>query len=514
MHSETGWWRGLCREMRHEARLYWLKEWPSAVLVAALVFIIHHQFHWLDAIDGYAFLGIGHEGFVERLNKPKRVVAVLIDQAAHETRYREQSPLSRCQLHRDLKRLYAAKPSLVAIDLDISPANWLIGRSAPALSASLDGWRCSPAESVVDNEADCEEKLYCMIKDENDTTTVIMKPFDVSPSAAELKRLKEVWMTKMKLPNVRFGIAEVPVRYGLVIKQYGKGNDWFAAQVRNPTPESGGEDDDDKEFQYIDPRGYAEIDPIPLSTLDTLTDEAATAYLEKRLNDAFRAAGTRVAFFGGAYGQDDRYLTPIGEVYGVEVQAAAYLSEGLGQYHWLDLFIDIVIAFFFGIVIALCWHFYFTMRTGNIAWKRQVAPLVIVLLVVCVLIIALLALWISLQLLARYGIWSSPIPIGIGMLIDSFVSGSIEKAVYTIRRHEVLVEKLRNSDLADVHQILKNDSIGFFEPKNFRESVWHMIYGGVARLKLKKQKFAARLLVAWTLVWFAAIGYAIFLALH
>ena len=100
------------------------------------------------------------------------------------------------------------------------------------------------------------------------------------------------------------------------------------------------------------------------------------------------------------------------------------------------------------------------------------------------------------------------------MLIDSFVSGSIEKAVYTIRRHEVLVEKLRNSDLADVHQILKNDSIGFFEPKNFGESVSHMIYGGVARLKLKKQKFAAILLAAWTLVWFAAIGYAVFLALH
>ena len=500
--------------MRHEARLYLLKEWPSAVLVAALVFIIHHQFHWLDAVDGYAFLGIGHEGFVERLNKPKRVVAVLIDQAAHQSRYREQSPLSRCQLHRDLKRLYAAKPSLVAIDIDISPANWLIGRSAPALSASLAGWRCSPAESVVDNEADCEEKLYCMIKDEKDTTTVIMKPFDVSSNATELKRLKEAWMTKMKLPNVRFGIAEFPVRYGLVIKQYGKGNDWFAAQVRNPTPESGGEDDDDKEFQYIDPRGYAEIDPIPLSTLDKLTDEAATAHLAKRLNDAFRAAGTRVAFFGGAYGQDDQYLTPIGEVYGVEVQAAAYLSEGLGQYHWFDLLIDIVIAVTFGIVIALCWHFYFTMRTGNIAWKRQVAPLVIVLLVVCVVIIALLALWISLQLLARYGIWSSPIPIGIGMLIDSFVSGSIEKAVYTIRRHEVLVERLRNSNLANVHQILKNDSIGFFEPKNFGESVWHMIYGGVARLKLEKQIFAASLLAAWTLVWFAAIGYAVFLALH
>src|SRR5689334_15232522 len=77
---------------------YVIEELPSALLVVALSTIASLQFHWLAAIDSYAFLALGgiSTAVVERSQAPPKAVVVLIDEQAHEKVYHERSPLDRC----------------------------------------------------------------------------------------------------------------------------------------------------------------------------------------------------------------------------------------------------------------------------------------------------------------------------------------------------------------------------------------------------------------------------------
>ena len=43
----------------------------------------------------------------------------------------------------------------------------------------------------------------------------------------------------------------------------------------------------------------------------------------------------------------------------------------------------------------------------------------------------MLLTFVSLFLLARFGIWASPIPMAVGMLVESFVSGSVAQGIRT-----------------------------------------------------------------------------------
>lgn len=499
------------------ARSYFLKEWPNAVLVAAVVFIIHHYFHWLEAVDGYAFMGIGQFGFVATPKRSEQVIALLIDRDTHETRYRERSPLSRCALYDDLLPLYEAKPDLVAIDIDISPAIWTLSprklkdsstRGQPANPANVNPWQ---------SEIECEKQLYCLIESAAlnwETTTVIMTPFDVSTSASDLGQLKNDWQKRMETAGVKFGHAHLPVEYGLVIKRH-TDPESFVGRARIATLSAHQSQQHEKKTDHIDPRQYARVKPILISDLDKMPN--AKDYLSEVLGKtkAFDAskAPPRVAFFGAAYGKDDLFMTPIGEVYGVEAQAASYLSEGLSEHKGRDFLVDIALAIGFGIWIAYCWSGYFNARFSNNARHRQLARLWIIIgLIPGVGLMIFGVTAISLVLLAYFGIWASPIPIAVGMLFDSFVSGSIDQAVHSSEHaKQSLVTRLKAiATEPAVRLTLDQESHQqSHEPKNLFDSLRRVFGGDFLGLWRRRKFLAAGMLSAWSVVWLFFTGWAI-----
>ncbi|MGZ5692558.1 MAG: hypothetical protein ACXWII_14230, partial [Burkholderiales bacterium] len=208
-------------------------DWPAVLFVPALIFALHHH-NWLHAIDGYAFLLIGNLSAIVQLpdttaTQNARAVVVLIDSESQENRYYEHSPLPRCALLTDLRTIYAASPNLLAIDLDLSPAVWLGTRSKAACdkadSRLIDLPPVGPPNAP--DELRCQHELYCLIqeKSRNGTGTVVMTPFKAADprTAAE----QNDWLAEMQRANVRFGRAELPAEYGLVIKQY-RDSDTFA----------------------------------------------------------------------------------------------------------------------------------------------------------------------------------------------------------------------------------------------------------------------------------------------
>lgn len=143
-------------------------------------------------------------------------------------------------------------------------------------------------------------------------------------------------------------------------------------------------------------------------------------------------ADYRAVFFGAGFGESDTYLTPLGEVYGVEAHAASFLSlldPPRPVHHLLELLLDWLNGLLLGLLTAWCWNRYFEYRLSTDANRRQRAQRYVWWLGGGVLAVTVIFLAMSFCLLRSWGFWLAPIPIAIGMLIHSFSIGLADQAV-------------------------------------------------------------------------------------
>jgi len=318
-------------------------------------------------------------------------------------------------------------------------------------------------------QLNCEQALHKLIEKGSETVKIVlMKPFDLAVTA-EYKRSplakrgadggrdkagspapdadrsqpghtgrddqnqryraeKESWMARSK---ARFGEAEIPVEFGLALRSNmgpsslvsAAGAAWdelmhpgaaspppcegdgCAAQRENSAtthchPEG-------EELKFVDPRVFRGRGGVQVVSLAELAEE-----------DGWRFLGGSIVFVGAAYGsEEDTFLTPVGEVYGVEFHAAALLSKMQPLSHGFvgALLGDLFFAFAFSLATVWCVHHWREARGDG----RETAGLWGLLLVVVVMGLLLLVSRVSWSLLQHCGVWSSPVPIMLGILIDS-----------------------------------------------------------------------------------------------
>ena len=135
-------------------------------------------------------------------------------------------------------------------------------------------------------------------------------------------------------------------------------------------------------------------------------------------------------FFGGGWGESDTYLTPVGELYGVEVHAAAYLSIGdppRAISHLFGALVELLMAFLVGVAFTCCWRGYFRQTFDPSPAGREHAVVWLVILA-GVIPGSVAAFVLSSWGLLAWGLWLSPIPIIAGMAIDTFVVSVREAA--------------------------------------------------------------------------------------
>lgn len=491
--SQTG-WRGMLGHFVQHVR----DDWPAAIFVAALFAVLDHSVGWLDAINGHGFVAIGNAAGMPavRGEADARALVVLIDQAAAESRYLDRSPLDRCQLLADLGTVYSAmkqhRSDLLVVDLDLSPARWLLAD-----------------EGKASNEARCQAELYRVIQDaaktEPKVRTVLMAPFQAVDRV--LHETQQAWRVGLEQSGVTFGNAMLPIKYGLVIKQYcGPGTLAGAAYALSMKNAAEKRKNDCSEPEHIDPRKYlSAVIPISVSA-----PPGSSRTLRERLDDAMapdpgngqpgerpaRAGRPDAVFFGAAHGQGDTFITPLGELYGVEIHAAGFLTfldPVEADNRLTELLVDIGYGFLFGMLIAFFWSRYFEFRLSSDSDHRLSAPFWLVGLVVTIVGLATLLTFISWLLLAYSGLWLSPIPMAIGMLIESFVSGSVAQG---IREADNLKGQGRPRRLT------------------FRESARKFFGGDIFLLARKGKKLSAVLMALRLGIWTAIVAAALSFALQ
>lgn len=494
-HDEGGWWQ--------RVREHCAQEWASALLVASIVTIANLHFHWLRAFDTYTFLTLGQLTSVSLagVGKQHRTVVVEIDDATFEKDLEEKTPLDRTQLKNYLEAIYAedADPDIVVMDLDISPAMQPLAEWLSKAGTCTDG--AAFPQQLATTE---EQQLYTLIKGTASVTTVLLEPFPTTNP--QLTCWRQSWRSWMESDHVAFGNGEVPVRYGVHAEISGREDALVKIVERKANGESA-ENDHNEHARRLDPRQLLKgVQLIPLS-------ESSLQGLTSRLKSELESAAElthkkKVVFFGAAYGGDDLFLTAVGEIYGVEAHAAGYVSDIVEDHHVVDFALDFVIAIGFSLGIAFFWRKYFDARLSDNAVTRELAKLWIIGLVLSVLCLVVFLSFVSLLLLRR-GIWLSPIPVAIGMMFDSFVSGSVDQATHkfkTMRRE--LIERFTHEPAVAAVRV---------DPTH-RLAVWgahHLpraLGGDICDHVLAHKNGAAALLGLWTVIWLATAIFALFLA--
>jgi CHASE2 domain-containing sensor protein len=510
-HGEGSWAQRVREHCAHE--------WASALLVASIVTIANLHFHWLRAFDTYTFLALGQLTSVSLagLGKQHRTVVVEIDDATFEKEYGEKTPLDRAQLTKHLEAIYApeAAPDIVVMDLDISPAMQPLDQWLAKTGSCVEGTKFR--QELATKE---ENELYQLIKSTG-AATVLLDPFPATnPQLACWRNSWRAWMEGDQ-HHVVFGDGEVPVRYG-VHAELSENDEALVRMVeRKALGEPAGVDYSEHEpsgsghARRLDPRQLLKgVRLIPLST------EASSQALTNRIKVELETAvelnphKKKVVFFGAAYGGDDLFLTAVGEIYGVEAHAAGYVSDIVKDHHVVDFILDFLIAIAFSLAIAFFWRKYFDARLSDNAVTRELAKLWIIGLVLSVLALVVFLSFVSLLTL-RSGVWLSPIPLAIGMMFDSFVSGSVDQATHkfkTMRR--ALIEQLTHAPAA------AGDRVDHSVSTSARNHplAWGACHlpralgGDICEHLLAHKNGAAALLGLWTVIWMSTAIFALVLA--
>ncbi len=465
-------------------------EWPSALLCASLVTIAHLQFNWLKTFEAYTFIAIGQLSSIAAADSPKkpRAAVVAIDAKSFEGKaFEEKTPLNRCAIAEHLRAIYAADPDIVAVDLDISPEKPLTDNPDAVGGDNEVG---------TDNYAPCERLLYNLIqckayggseeaqvacayeipgckaggeganaackykgvecKDDACKTpahTVLLDPFPAQdPDLNKFRSAFRERMVNLGRSHIHFANGYLPVSYGVHVNASTDANAIPVVVARlTGAPELRAS------VRSLDTRQFLQgLELYPTSEFsvsDTCCfDEQGqrkpqlTKTLLEALKDRIRPNNPThksVVFYGAGFGASDVVLTPVGEIYGVEAHAAAYVSDVIDlPNHVLAFFLDFLIALAMSLFIAFFWRKYFDARLSERRARREAAKLWILALVLSVLAAGLVLSMLSFTVLTTVGVWLSPLPIIIGMLIDSFVSGSVDQGTHKFveMRRELLRE--------------------------------------------------------------------------
>lgn len=475
---------------------------PAALVVSALVYICHHHLHLLDAVDGYAFLGIGNRTALasRTIGDTPMVAVVRIDQQSHENYYRGRSPLNRCELKKDLEGIYnlVPPPKVLVIDFDLSPALQVL-----------------PLDSQENLEAEaCTNDIKHLITQHLGTHTVLMKPFDVQDpeNQAQIKEWEEDLTRSDAL--VSFADPTISVRYGMV-SSVECSTDSLAGTAfdRYPDKDPGNGNclsERNKELKISPAQYLSGLRVIPVSRMPARQSQ----FQCDRRTPYETLFSLPVVFFGGSYDAGDTYLTPIGKVYGAAVHAAAFMSllRPTRVNELLAFAIDVVIGLGLGRFIDYCWRRYFSLRFASSAYERQKAPWFIVALLIVYAVMVGLLTFVSFLLLLHKGIWLSPIPIALGMLIESFFNSAVTAAVSEgFEQRQALLVRLRAEGPDGIATRLAHEADQRpHHAHDLEERMTRFFYLDWARLRDTGQRGAANLLFVRRLIFVLLLAVASF----
>jgi CHASE2 domain len=402
-----------------------------------------------------------------------RLALVKIDAPAFVSRYQGQSPLDRCQLAADLEPVLArSELHTVGIDFDLSPAERGELRSNAALAAApgeepvltsegvlaVDSCRhwSRPAGTVErlfphEVERTCQCRLNGLL-DKHGAKLVLMKPLPSAHPATQ-ERINN-WVKKREAAGARFGDATLTQTRGMLREhvQPDPPEPTFGDQVRLHLQKHKKNRTGEPARVPANQEPYAARTPIAFQALAGLHRGGAPLALN---SPCLTVPGTSckldAVVIGSGYSADDRFLTPMAELDGVDVHtaiAACPTPTHAGKYkRALSLFaLEIAVGtFVFGPLLHFFWGRFYSELAGTKApLFRAGGSFVWLVSMAVAVVVAFVLMLVFFPLLGAF-FW--PSHCAVRVVAVAFVVGlAIEAAV--VQGHEVAMHELARLRLA------------------------------------------------------------------
>ena len=449
--------------------------WRPAFFSASIALILEDH-HWLKLATKLSILVVSslasQEHFLPIKVTTGTPVVVLLGSAEFVSRYGERSPLDRCELTADIERLLKKDPRRMAVDFDLSPLY-----------------------SPSDRERVCQAKLDNQLAS-NAGRLVVLTPFAVS--SAPLMRVKHQWMKKQCSLGIHFADGKLDQSLGLVLEHsvgqdrvslsriaeqlHGGFSDYICDQIAHV--------EDPRANRWVnelsDPDTTDEEPPSEPVNFRALVKSVAVIDIGSELFTQLPSMDGSAVLFGGDWGRDDSFLTPIGTFPGVVIHAArlqSLMAPVTAYPQWHGFLDDVLIGLCFGWVIRKFWNAYVAALRLDFDFKTRNKPAALGFLIMTTFVAVYLGLVLFFFLAADHlfsyrGVVIAPLVIAMFMLVDGFVTGPMDQL------HEILTEK-PGPALEDCETLALHVQV-------MRQSMWRVLIAWVGLVTFGCAAFWAR----------------------
>lgn len=401
-----------------------------ALVLASVVLIFEYQgmLNWLDSVSLRA-VGTLHTSANDAagLDAKDAPVPLLIGDDYFEGAFRQESPLDRRELTRLIGRILQERPSVLAVDLDLSPG---------------------PAGSPGNAGQDELDALLIRYSQAENLPIVLTAPFPVVGDA--LFAAKHAWLAKMCAAGIRVGYPHIVLSQGLVMRyayrQPSLGLVASAATRDATSPRNGGDlcpavlAGPDKTIFLSkafaaestlgadDLRGQRPINPDYLRHGVALQRVISGGDLESVMN----GLQGRPVFLGSQFDSRDEFLTPYGPLKGVVVHAATFYSERRPTHavtHGVAVLLDLVFGVAAGFLFGAVWQ-----RTNAVAGMLDAEGLSLRRWLIArgwlMASFGLLVLWLFMLFhasawLLTHDLWNNPGPMIVGVFVKTLLASRV-----------------------------------------------------------------------------------------
>lgn len=329
-----------------------LHHFAVALVLASAVLILEVSGHlnWLDSLSLRAVGTLqSSESSADKLNPNDAPVSLLIGDGYFENEFRQESPLDRRELTRLVERVLQAQPTLLAIDIDLSPGP--AGSLGNAGQEELDAFLVHAALA-------------------NRVPIILTAPFPVT--GEKLLMEKHAWLVKMCNAGIAIAYPHIVLSQGLVMRYPFRQPSLGLVASKSGAARAVGHTlcqeilagpekslflskafSADLVLGADDLRSQRPINPEYLrnsSSMQSVIQGAGDNSFASSLRG-------RPVFLGSQFDSRDEFMTPYGKMKGTVIHAATFYSERKpthavthGTAIVLDLIFGVAAGFLFGAV--------------------------------------------------------------------------------------------------------------------------------------------------------------------
>jgi hypothetical protein len=405
----------------------------SVVFLTCLTAILDHA-KLLDWVDVLALNFLPAKEFEQKPLPDRasfRTLVLGITPDLFEQEFAGHTPINRDRFRNLIEEVAAAYPKarVLAIDYDFSPSG------AQPCPFDKESSLCKIAELEAQQQKGFEEFLQAKFGGTQSLPQLQLVLITPLPFPEEHIQAKQAWLDRMGQAGVRFGdhallyhnwLATV-VKHRYVRPRSGdclgkaEPNEMpFAAAVNEARRCAGlgpnAKVDEEEEVRLLNfAEARAAVFLCPLWQWEDIGD-GCRGRLQSSNSDP---DAVDTIFIGSLYGEEDKFRTPLGDQYGVDLHAfSAYsLIDPLDEPKIWSVVLDILIGMASAIVFQILWSS--AMRSDHESFQRFG-------FIFCVFVVLACAAWSLVWVTPQWGLWMNPLTIMVGLFIDSY-AGAIER---------------------------------------------------------------------------------------